>query len=250
MTVKSQALRGRGDITLYIPALARAQRNAPLVLLLHGAHGSHWNWAVNGRAHRTAQRLMEQGTIPPLALAMPSDGLWGDGSGYLPHARQDFEKWIVEDALQAVRGAAGCLSGDSPLFICGLSMGGFGALRLGAKYTGLFRGISAHSSITHFEQMLKYVAEDAASFGTPPEDLSVLATMVRHKDHLPPVRFDCGVEDRLAQFNRELHRDLEASGIAHQYEEFPGGHEWSYWAAHLEDSLRFFGRILAGKLSI
>jgi S-formylglutathione hydrolase FrmB len=222
-------------------------RNVPLIVLLHGAHGSHWNWAITGGAHRTAQRLIGQGLIPPLVLAMPSDGLWGDGTGYLTHAAQDFEKWIVQDVPLAARAAAACLSPDSPLFLCGLSMGGFGALRIGAKYPVGCRGISAHSSITHFEQMKLYVEEDASLFGAPAEDYSVLATMLRHRATLPPIRFDCGSADALLEHNRQLHRDLDAHGIAHRYEEFPGGHDWNYWAAHVEDSLRFFGEILAGQ---
>jgi len=245
LTVKSAALGGRADITLFVSARARALRDVPLVILLHGAHGSHWNWSITGGAHRTAQRLIRQGRIPPIVLAMPSDGLWGDGSGYLPHASQDFEKWIVKDVPLAARAAAACLSVNSPVFLCGLSMGGFGALRIGAKYPAGYRGLSAHSSITHFEQMKMYIAEDASRFGARPEDYSVLETMLRHRDILPPIRFDCGVGDALLEYNRQLHQDLDAHGIAHRYEEFSGGHDWNYWTAHVEDSLRFFGETLA-----
>ncbi len=245
LTVKSAALRGRADMTLFVPAQARALRDVPLVILLHGAHGSHWNWSITGGAHRTAQRLIGQGQIPPHVLAMPSDGLWGDGSGYLPHAGQDFEKWIVEDVPLAARAAAACLSADSPLFLCGLSMGGFGALRIGAKYPARYRGLSAHSSITHFDQMKTYVEEDASRAGAQVEDYSVLETMLRQRAALPPFRFDCGTGDPLLKFNRQLHQDLDVHGIAHGYAEFPGGHDWIYWAAHVEDSLRFFGETLA-----
>jgi enterochelin esterase-like enzyme len=250
LTVKSRALRGRGDITLFVPAEARALQNVPLVLLLHGAHGSHWNWSITGRAHRAARWLISQERIPPLVLAMPSDGLWGDGSSYLTHAEQDFEKWIVEDVPRAARAAATCLSADSPLFLCGLSMGGFGALRIGAKYPAFYRGISAHSSITHFNQMNEYVEEDAGRFGTLAEDYSVLEMMLRHRAALPPIRFDCGIDDALLKYNRQLHRDLETHGIPHRYEEFPGGHDWSYWRTHVKDSLRFFGDILTAKNQI
>jgi enterochelin esterase-like enzyme len=37
---------------------------------------------------------------------------------------------------------------------------------------------------------------------------------------------------------------LEEAGVPHVYEEFEGGHEWSYWEAHLEDTLRFFAKLL------
>lgn len=248
LTVRSRNLGGRADISLFVPLEARSLRNAPMVLLLHGAHGSHWNWPITGRAHRTAHRLITEGRIPPVALVMPSDGLWGDGSGYVPHARQNFEQWIVEEVPQAVRPMAACLTEQSPLFLCGLSMGGFGALRIGAKYPGRYRGLSAHSSITHLEQMKAYVEQDPSLSGVAPENLSVLDTMLRNREGLPPFRFDCGVEDPLLKHNQQLHRDLETHGIAHRYEEFAGGHNWIYWIRHLENSLLFFGEILNGQI--
>src|SRR5579872_6172694 len=108
-TVKSRALRGRADITFFVPGATQGT-DLPLVVLLHGVYGSHWAWAVKGNAHRTAQRMIEAGEIPRLALAMPSDGLWGDGSGYLSHPGLDFEKWIVDEVPAAAAAAHSCIS--------------------------------------------------------------------------------------------------------------------------------------------
>ena len=47
-------------------------------------------------------------------------------------------------------------------------MGGFGALRLGAKYARRFRGVSGHSSITHFSQMSRFVEEPLDAYGPLP----------------------------------------------------------------------------------
>jgi putative tributyrin esterase len=244
VTVKSRALRGRADITFFAPSEAEKLHEVPLVILLHGVYGSHWGWAIKGAAHRTLQGLVRAGEVPPLALAMPSDGLWGDGSGYLPHLRQDFEKWIVEEVPAAAPAALPCVSTKAKLFIGGLSMGGFGALRLGAKYPQRFLGVSGHSSITHFDQLKQFVEENADDYGVSAENQSVFETMLKGRGTLPPIRFDCGTEDRLLKHNRELHQQLTASGIPHEYYEFPGGHEWGYWQTHLVDTLKFFGRIL------
>lgn len=240
VTVKSRALLGRGDITMFAPAEALVHKEVPLVILLHGVYGSHWAWAHQGHAHRTLARLVSSGAVPPMALAMPSDGLWGDGSGYVRHERQDFETWIVEEVPRAAAAAMSCLSESSKIFISGLSMGGFGALRLGAKFPERFAGISAHSAITDFHQMKKFVEEDLASYHAPSEDQSVLATMLRNRDRLPPLRFDCGTSDLLIEENRVLHRALDENGIKHRYEEFPGGHEWPYWRTAVERTFRFF----------
>jgi enterochelin esterase-like enzyme len=91
--------------------------------------------------------------------------------------------------------------------------------------------------------MSKFIEEPLAAYGPPPEEeQSVLHWMLKHRDRLPPVRFDCGTEDVLIEENRQLHSDLLVQQIPHEYQEFPGGHEWQYWETHLSDSLRFFGR--------
>lgn len=240
VTVKSSALRQRVDMTLFVPRLAASAREVPAVILLHGVYGSHWAWALKGGAHRTAARLIEENRIPPLVLAMPSDGLWGDGSGYLHHSTQNFERWIIEEVPAAVRQAVPAVTENSPWFISGLSMGGFGALRLGAKYPEKFRAVGAHSPMTRFEQHSLFVEEKLETYNCPPEDQSVWETMLRNRARLPPFRFDCGTEDALLQLSRDLCEQMKQAGIVHEYAEFPGGHEWPYWEAHLASMLLFF----------
>ncbi|MBX3733713.1 MAG: esterase family protein [Verrucomicrobiae bacterium] len=244
-TVKSDALQGRADVTLFIPPEVLGRSDVPLVILLHGVYGSHWAWAMKGGAHRTASRMMAAGQIPPMVLAMPSDGLWGDGSGYVRHAVQDFGQWIVEEVPEVAREAAPAVSDRSPLFLAGLSMGGFGALRLGATHPGRFRAVSGHSSVTRAEALQAYIVEECADWSRHPEDRSVLEAMRCFRDRLPAIRFDCGTEDPWISANRELHEALEGEGIPHHYEEFPGGHTWEYWERHLSDSLQFFADCLA-----
>jgi S-formylglutathione hydrolase FrmB len=240
VTLKSKMLGQRCDISIHTPDGASHTPNMPIVILLHGVYGSHWAWTLKGGAHKTNQRLHSQGAIPPMTLVMPSDGLWGDGSGYLAHRSQDFERWIVEEVPAAARYAVEGCSENSPVFIAGLSMGGFGALRIAAKYPERFAAASGHSSVTHFDQMREFVEEHPSSFTALEEDRSVLDQMLRHSRRLCPFRFDCGTEDHLIEANRALHDSLNAHQIPHVYREFPGGHEWDYWESHLEDSLRFF----------
>lgn len=243
-TVHSQLLGGRADVTLWAPSTPKPS-GLPLVILLHGVYGSHWAWALKGRVHQTARRLIEAGEIPPMALAMPSDGLRGDGTAYVPQALGNYERWIVDEVPLVAREAVPELNESSPCFISGLSMGGFGALRLGARHPQVFQGISAHSAATSLQSLAPFLAEPLPVGESSVEDPSALEALVRHRGSLPPVRFDCGVDDFLIGHNRHLHADLELAGIAHEYEEFSGGHTWEYWEANVERSLRFFARILA-----
>lgn len=245
ITIKTPSLKGRGDICVYVPPKVKKTDVIPIVLLLHGVYGSAWSWAHNGGVHFTLNELIMKGELPPMILAMPSDGLWGDGSAYLPHNGYDFEKWITEDVIDAVIESIDGAQEASPLFISGLSMGGFGALRIGAKYGYKFSGMSGLSSITSLPQMKLFVQESLKSYvqqNIIDEDL--MSTFKNYLHQLPPIRFDCGTSDLLIKYNRELHHKMESEGILHIYEEYPGGHEWHYWSQHITASLKFFAEQL------
>jgi putative tributyrin esterase len=245
MTVKTSNLNGRGDICVFVPEDVSADEQVPVVILLHGVYGSAWSWAYNGGAHLQAHDMMKRKEIPPMVIAMPSDGLWGDGSAYLPHDGYDFEKWIVEDVVTAISEKVPMVGEHSPLFIAGLSMGGFGALRIGAKYGSRFSAFSGHSSITSVNQMELFVEENLSHYRQSNKlEEDVLKIMQANRENLSPFRFDCGISDLLIEYNRQLHQQLKTAGIPHVYEEFAGDHQWSYWKAHIGKSFQFFARQL------
>lgn len=242
VTVKSPALGGRVDASVYVPDQARGMESVPVVILLHGVYGSHWIWAGMGKAHTTLQVLIDAGEVSPMILAMPSDGLWGDGSAYLKHHGKDFEKWIVDEVPRLVSEVTGNAS-NAALFIAGLSMGGYGALRIGATYPERFRAFAGHSSITRLSEMGSFIEEPLEDYGNIDEtDSAVITAMVRNKEMLPPFHFDCGVDDPLIESNRALHAELREAGIECSYQEFPGAHEWPYWIEHIRETFRFFDR--------
>lgn len=238
VTVKSKALKKRADISLFIPK----EPIKALVILLHGVYGSHWAWSLKGGVHKITQSLIDESKIEPMLLIMPSDGLFGDGSGYLPHHTENYEDWIVSDLRDLIYAIQPDLSPDLPLFIAGLSMGGYGAMRLGAKYPQVFKSFSGLSSITEFSQLKQFLEnqDDTVLKDNVKEEESTLQWMLANKSQLPLFRFDCGKDDILIEDNRKLHQALEKSNIPHIYEEYEGAHEWPYWQEHIVDTLMFF----------
>lgn len=242
-TVKSRALHRRADISFWAPP--GAERVGTLLILLHGVYGSHWAWAGKGGAHRTAAALLARGRIEPMALAMPSDGLGRDGSGYLHwppaegSAEEDVERFVLEEAPALAELAVPALLPGYQTAIAGLSMGGWGALRLGAKYPERFCAVSAHSAITKIEDLAAFTEEPMEQYLScaPREELHALFWLKKNAEILPPLRFDCGDADPLLASNRALHAALDRHGIPHEYREFAGGHEWPYWRQHLEETL-------------
>jgi enterochelin esterase-like enzyme len=241
ITVKTINLKGRGDICVYVPKGISKTETLPIVILLHGMYGSAWSWAMNGGVHIKIHELIEKGELPKMIIAMPSDGLWGDGSGYLPHSGFNFEKWIAEDVQTAMIENITGAKPESPLFIAGVSMGGFGALRIGAKYGHKFKAIAGLSPITSLPQLKLFAGEPLKTYAQDIiSDEDVLATFKKYHEHLPPVRIDCGTNDQLINYNRDLHKKLEKEKIPHIYEEYVGGHEWSYWGKQIISTLKFF----------
>ncbi|MEM9526975.1 MAG: alpha/beta hydrolase-fold protein [Bacteroidota bacterium] len=239
ITVKTSNLRGRGDICVFVPQ-GTGRDDLPVVTLLHGVYGSCWCWALKGGAHRTAARMIATGEVPPVILAMPSDGLWGDGSGYLPHNGRSFGKWIAEDVIDALSLLIPEAKNTQEHYLGGLSMGGYGTLRLAAEYPTKYQAVSAHSAITRLEEMTQFVEEDLSNYQSPGTTADIIDLFRHQAEQLPRLRFDCGATDQLIEGNRLLHQQLTKANISHVYEEFSGGHEWIYWETHLVDSLRFF----------
>ena len=232
---------GRGDVSYWLPRGCEKESDLPVVVLLHGVFGSHWAWANKAGAHVTAQRLIDAGEIAPCVLAMPSDGLVGEGSGYVNHpGGPRCADWIADDVPDALRAVVPQVGEGSCFYIAGLSMGGFGAKRLGAARPDRFAAFAGLSSLTHLDQMA-WCTHDATRFiGWDKTEASLVETLTRQRGKHGPFRFDCGRDDYLIEENRKLHAQLNAAGIEHTYEEFAGEHTWDYWRGHLAEALRFF----------
>jgi len=247
VTVKSAALAQRADVTVFVPAEVTGRCHVPLVILLHGVYGSHWAWTRKAGVHRIARRLIDAGILPPCVVAMPSDGLWGDGSGYVPHPERNFERWIIEEVPVAAAYAAPGVNADAPQYIAGLSMGGYGALRLAGRFPQKFRAVAGMSSITHLAQLYDFVEEriDCPLLSDSEKSVATVWEQAATRGPLPALRFDCGRDDPLLSANRELHQRLLAARIAHDYDEPDGGHTWGYWTCQIETVLQFFAPYLA-----
>jgi len=198
----------------------------------------------SGGAHSVYEQLRSNG-LSEFALIMPSDGGLFNGSAYLPTAQYgNYEKWLVEDVLSAARMCIEGVDENSSLYIVGLSMGGYGALRLGAKYPGLFRSFSGLSSITDIEQMELFVEEGLDTYACEDDrDPSITYWMEVNRDQLPPFRLECGRSDLLLDANIALHEKLNAMSIPHDFELYEGSHDWDYWHRSIARTLVYFDEL-------
>jgi putative tributyrin esterase len=239
-TVMSEALGRRADCSFWTPQIG-GDGPLPLVILLHGVYGSHWAWLGRGGADVTAARLIADDHLPACVLAMPSDGLIGHGSGYVRHHDADVPVWILDEVPRLAAMVDARVDAEAPIGLVGLSMGGFGALRLAAVAGPRVVAAAGLSSITALDQLRIFGASPPEPVGEPTDE-SVLAAALANRDTLPALRFDCGTTDLLIEHNRQLHADFARHGIEHEWTEHDGSHEWPYWRRHLPAALEFVGR--------
>ncbi len=206
-----------------------------VVYLLHGHSDDYTIWQRRTAIERYAEAA-------GLMVVMP-DG----GRGWYSDARDGvsrYESHILE-TIQRVDALLPTVTKRSGRGIGGLSMGGYGALKLGLKHPHLFGSIVAHSGvldIAAWHRRSDHRPHLRAIFGAkvPAGDncLALASTLAKARN-CPRIRIDCGVDDFLIEHNRTLHRHLTQLNIAHEYEEFPGAHTWEYWDAHVPQALAF-----------
>lgn len=246
LTFHSTFLAKRETISVYqsIDASTKMTNNIPIIVLLHGVYGAHWVWTELGGAHVVYEQLKQQG-LKDFVLVMPSDGSLWDGSGYLPLTHHgDFERWIVEDVINGVIENIDGVSEQSNVYISGLSMGGYGALRLGAKYPDKFKGISAHSSVTSLNDLQQFIENPVSDYQCDFEQEADLSYWFKKNANLlPPLRLDCGKSDSLFKSNVQLCKVLDELQISYKFESLEGSHEWPYWHKNLVKTLWFFNEI-------
>lgn len=242
LTLHSSHLNARQDVNVYCQPTN--QNNLPIVILLHGVYGSNWVWMNLGGVHQVYDTLRQQG-LTEFILVMPSDGGLWQGSAYLPlQGHGNYEQWIMDDVISAVQSHIPSASLQSNIYITGLSMGGYGALRLGTKFATRFAGISAHSSVTTLTDLQTFIDNPVADYQCQlPDEASILYWAKQNAQSLPPIRFDCGQDDSLLASNNLLSQQFTKLGIQHNYQVFEGGHQWQYWHEHVAKSLLFFDAI-------
>ncbi len=224
---------------------ASGARRYPVVVLLHGWPGSDGNWLSMGHAAETADTLMSLGRVPEAILVFPN----GAGAGLLGRSlwmnaadgRSRLEDFLARDLPRWVDSTFRTDARAERRALIGLSDGGTAAAVQLLRHGDVYGDAAAHSATFR----LKREFGMGGLLGDEPgatrwlEDSSPAVLIERGL--APPagavLYFDCGANDESLADNRAFDRALTARGIAHEFREYPGTHDWSYWRRHLVESL-------------
>jgi putative tributyrin esterase len=211
-----------------------------VLYLLHGIYGDYKNWDTRTSLHNYAHNLH-------LLIVMPdADNSWYTNSVSVPADK--FEDYIVKDLVSEIDGKYRTIRERHARAIAGLSMGGYGAVKLALKYPELFAfagSLSGAFNATRnldvlrpeFREKLLAVFGSEGDTSRPENDVFSLLDKP-HQIPYPYVYVACGTGDSFLETNRAFVRQLSARNFRYEYHETPGSHTWEYWDAALKPILR------------
>ncbi len=236
---------------VYFGDMPRREPGKPYktLYLLHGILGDDTDWLYGTRIARWAAEK-------DLCVVMPS----GENMFYVdqPDTGNRFGEFIGRELVEFTRKTFPLSHKREDTYIGGLSMGGYGAMRNGLKYSDTFGAIIGLSSAFLVDESLMIVNPNPtfpsdrqeykkAVFGQDLEaaiasDKNPYVLIRQHleqKKEIPAIFMACGKDDFLLSKNQKFVSFLRENNVPVHYVEAPGNHEWDFWDTHIKEALEW-----------
>lgn len=209
----------------------------PVVYLLHGLSDNHSAWLRRSRVDYYAEQAGFAVVMPEVQRGFYCDMAYG----------VRYYAYITQELPALCRQMFRLSARREDNFIAGLSMGGYGALKAAFRSPEAYAGAASFSGGVDIRSRLETGGMDpkevyAISGGELAEedDLFPLAARAAERGDCPPLYITCGQSDFMYEDHQRFRTHLETLGLAHTYEEWPGGHEWDFWDESIRRALDFF----------
>ena len=235
VTFHSEALRRDVQYRVVLPARINSRDKLPIIYLLHGNGGNFRDWSNYSDVAQFAERR--------LILVMPD----GRSSYYVNAAEipaDRYEDFIVDDLIPDVERRFPANSARSSRAIIGVSMGGYGAVKMALSHPDMFAfagGLSSAVdvpsrpfSIRRAQQYRQHslIFGPWSSEARRSRDPFVLARSV-DPTKVPFMFLTCGDGEGLLAPNRQFAALLAQRHFAYEFHTVPGAHDWNQWNQRL-----------------
>lgn len=214
-----------------LPAMSGPDTKFPVVYLLHGGGADFRSWSNDSDVSQYAAH--------GLILVMPEGG----SSYYVnsaTHPRDRYEDYIVEDLIPDVDRRFPTAANRSSRAIAGVSMGGYGAIKLAFDHPDLFVFAGAISaaldvpsrpfSVRRVDQWERFRSIFGA-VGSSTEQSADPFLFEKASDpaRMPHLWLACGRNEALLGANRRFVAGLAQRNFLYEFHTAPGGHDWNQW---------------------
>lgn len=229
-----------------LPVIQQEESPLPTLYLLHGLSDDHTRWMRQTRIEQYAEKYRIAIVMPAVGRSFYTDMASGAGDYYT----------FVSEELPSVMETYFPLSKKrEDRFAAGLSMGGYGAMKLGLRLPDRYGAIASLSGAVEMERdyhrprgggEAKFLHELNGIFGSEEQLLASDNNLTRVAENLDPKKAPrmyvaCGDKDFLIEYNRHFVKTFGDKFSIH-YEEVPGqAHTWPFWDAQIEKVLKWLG---------
>lgn len=235
----SKTLELHMNMDVILPERTPPKDGWPVLYLLHGLSDDHTGWQRRTSIERYAE-------VYDLCVVMPTTfrGFYTDavraGGKHFTH--------ITKDVPEVVKNLFHVTEKQEDTFAAGLSMGGYGALKLGLLYPEHYAAVATLSGaidiVSIMENENEHRDEFMPIFGENPRgtenDLFAQSEELAIREKGLTKRLAiyqcCGTEDFLFEDNRR-YRDKFLDKLNLKYEEWSGVHDWAFWDVAIKKTL-------------
>lgn len=238
---KSYYLNKTTSFYLYLPnQYSKTNKRFPVLYLLHGAYGSYRDWVEKTNVENLADSYN-------FIIVMPDGNPFGWYVDSPIDSTSRYESYIIKELIPFVDSHYRTLRDRKHRGICGLSMGGHGAISLAEKHPDLFGSASSLSGLMDITRYPKRweIAKRLGKYSQFPERWKANSCYFLAKRLVGAnvkLLIDVGRSDFSVKINRDFNRELDSLKIPHIYREFPGSHNWNYWRSHIGEHLEFHNK--------
>jgi len=227
-----------------ISVLEQEAKPLPTLYLLHGLSDDHTRWMRQTRIEQSAEKYRIAIVMPAVARSFYTDMDSGAGKYFT---------FVSEELPRVMESYFPLSKKREDRFAAGLSMGGYGAMKLGLRLPDRYGAIASLSGALEMERdyhrprgggEAEFVHELNGIFGSEEEllssdnNLSLVAEKLDCKK-APRMYVACGDKDFLIEYNRHFVKTFGQKFGIH-YEEVPGeAHTWPFWDQQIEKVLRW-----------